>query len=321
VQSQRVDQRRLREAVDLHVSGFPVESRDERRSELLRNSRCGLISLEHSRILLRDSQVVACLLVEKQQDSSWHFHLPVFEKPMGSDTRQPLKQALFAGLCEDFDQSEAWIAQGLISTEPGDDASVLSRSGFPALTDLLFMERSSHQELPVQTGSEFQQSETWTDSSEKVFAAVIESTYEGTRDCPELNGFRTGRHALASHRLSGDFDPGLWRLYSQGGNSSGIALINPHSDGPDSCSRSVWEIVYIGVARAFRNRGLGRQMLSDLLDTARAGGAAEVILGVDIRNEPAIRLYEQFGFQEYDRRRVHVRLRSRADQGVRFRPD
>ncbi|MFP6765816.1 MAG: N-acetyltransferase [Planctomycetaceae bacterium] len=314
LQTQRVDHRRLREAVDLHTSGLPDEFREETRSELLRHSRSGTTSFDHSRIVLSDSKVVACLLVERQRDSTWHFHLPVFAKCLESDTVQQLKQSLCAGLCEDFNQSDAWIAQTLISPDQSDDAIVLGETGFPVLTDLLFMGRPCHREIPDQTGSKTWPFETWSDTSEDLFAAIMESTYEGTRDCPELNGFRTGRHALRSHSLSGCFDPQLWRLYSDGCNAAGIALINPHSDGPELRSRSVWEIVYIGVARAFRNQGLGRRMLADLLASACVGDAAEVILGVDIRNAPAIRLYEQFGFQEFDRRRVHVRLRSYSDR-------
>ena len=321
VKSHRVGQQHLREAVELHISGFPAESREERRRELLQNSESGLVCLDRSRVLVRNSQLLACLLVEKRQDLAWHFHLPVFAKPVEPDAVLQLKRALLAGLCEDFDRSDAWIAQGLISPEQGDEASVLSSSGFPVLTDLLFMGYSCPHEFPVQAGQEFWQHETWSDSRANLFSAIIESTYEETRDCPELNGLRTGRHALTSHSLSGCFDPELWRLYSHGKHPAGIALINPHPDGPDVSSRSVWEIVYIGVARAFRNRGLGRQMLSDLLASACAGGAAEVILGVDIRNEPAIRLYEQFGFQKFDRRQVHVRLQSGTGQPIRLDPD
>ena len=211
LQTQRVDHRRLREAVDLHTSGLPDESREETRSELLRHSRSGTTSFDHSRIVLSDSKVVACLLVERQRDSTWHFHLPVFAKCLESDTVQQLKQSLCAGLCEDFNQSDAWIAQTLISPDQSDDAIVLGETGFPVLTDLLFMGRPCHREIPDQTGSKTWPFETWSDTSEDLFAAIMESTYEGTRDCPELNGFRTGRHALRSHSLSGCFDPQLWR--------------------------------------------------------------------------------------------------------------
>jgi ribosomal-protein-alanine N-acetyltransferase len=53
----------------------------------------------------------------------------------------------------------------------------------------------------------------------------------------------------------------------------------------------------IGVARAHQRRGLGATLLTTLLDDARRRGAPRVGLEVRIDNEPAIRMYERFGFE------------------------
>lgn len=62
-----------------------------------------------------------------------------------------------------------------------------------------------------------------------------------------------------------------------------------------------YEIHTIGVDPEFQGQGIGRQLLSDLLDFASGG---TVFLEVRTDNEPAIALYESVGF-------VNIGLRKR----------
>ncbi|MGV0851758.1 ribosomal protein S18-alanine N-acetyltransferase [Mycolicibacterium phlei] len=62
-----------------------------------------------------------------------------------------------------------------------------------------------------------------------------------------------------------------------------------------------YEIHTIGVDPAYQGRGIGKRMLADLLAEA---GDGVVFLEVRTDNEPAIKLYESFGF-------VNVGLRKR----------
>jgi RimJ/RimL family protein N-acetyltransferase len=64
------------------------------------------------------------------------------------------------------------------------------------------------------------------------------------------------------------------------------------------------------VAKAFRRRGLGRALLEEAVAWARASGIEKLELHVFPHNEPAIRLYERFGFEREGYRRRHYR---RAD--------
>ncbi|WP_326547820.1 ribosomal protein S18-alanine N-acetyltransferase [Mycolicibacterium sp. ND9-15] len=62
-----------------------------------------------------------------------------------------------------------------------------------------------------------------------------------------------------------------------------------------------YEIHTVGVDPAYQGQGIGKRMVAELLD--RASGAT-VFLEVRTDNEPAIKLYESFGF-------VNVGLRKR----------
>jgi ribosomal-protein-alanine N-acetyltransferase len=70
--------------------------------------------------------------------------------------------------------------------------------------------------------------------------------------------------------------------------------------GPEDDRQS--EVHDLGVAVEHQRRGLGRQVLLELLDRARRRGAHEVFLDVRVGNEPALALYRALGFTEIGRR-------------------
>ena len=65
------------------------------------------------------------------------------------------------------------------------------------------------------------------------------------------------------------------------------------------------------VAATHRRRGIGRMLLEQAVSWARDAGVRKLELHVFPWNEPAIRLYETFGFEREGLRRGHYR-RDRA---------
>jgi ribosomal-protein-alanine N-acetyltransferase len=63
-----------------------------------------------------------------------------------------------------------------------------------------------------------------------------------------------------------------------------------------------WEIENIAIAGPARRRGLGTRLLGDLLDLARAKGAAAIFLEVRESNQAARGLYKKWAFLESGRR-------------------
>lgn len=66
-------------------------------------------------------------------------------------------------------------------------------------------------------------------------------------------------------------------------------------------------ILNLCVRPQLRNEGLGRRMLSHLLDEARASDAEQVFLEVRSSNEAAIHLYRSMGFLEIGMRKGYYR--------------
>ena len=68
-----------------------------------------------------------------------------------------------------------------------------------------------------------------------------------------------------------------------------------------------WEIENIAIAGLARRHGRGTRLLGELLDLARARGAAAVFLEVRETNRAARALYEKWAFLESGRRRKYYK--------------
>jgi ribosomal protein S18 acetylase RimI-like enzyme len=66
----------------------------------------------------------------------------------------------------------------------------------------------------------------------------------------------------------------------------------------------------MAVAAGWRGRGVGRALLAEAIDRARAAGAHKVALQVWPHNAAAIALYERFGFEREGYLHRHYRRRS-----------
>ncbi|CAL9456269.1 GNAT family N-acetyltransferase [Streptomyces sp. enrichment culture] len=68
-----------------------------------------------------------------------------------------------------------------------------------------------------------------------------------------------------------------------------------------SNGRTGW-VLALGVARAARGRGWGRELLRACVDGLREDGAEEIRLTVEPANDSALALYRGLGFTEVERR-------------------
>ncbi len=192
------------------------------------------------------------------------------------------------------------VAQALLPPSEMALAASLERNGFQHVTHLWYLRHDMEDltALPDEASPLCYQS--FAVCVPGLFGVTLQRTYEGTLDCPEVNGARTIDEVIAGHQAQGRFDPDRWWLALRDGQPVGVMLLSELAESND------WEVAYMGLVPEARRQGLGRQLLLQALHAARAAGVRSVTLSVDGRNHPAWQLYVGTGFVPYDRREVYL---------------
>ncbi len=301
---------RLSSALQLLFSAWPDEARSQRIAEIPQEIEDGEFDPRHLLLAEIDGQPIGAQLTIVRDNDVGIVWPPVVDdarlNQLDSPASEVIEDALLAEAARQLDAAGAWIGQSLLEPNQSHDQAALQRNGFTRLTELRFFER------PLNDGTK------WSKKSERsllsykpyrrsrnrtAFVNVLEATYCGTLDCPELNGIRDGNQSLKSHEAAGSFKPDMWRLYRREGIDVGILLMVDRRD------EDAWEVLYVGVIESARGSGVGRAMLLDALDAARDAGVDRLLIVADVRNVPAVSLYESLGFQAVASRVACVRLR------------
>lgn len=305
----------LDEALRLQLHAFDEAERSARIEQFHESEQRGIVSLDNCLVCRRGSRIAGVLLLVSQSDGTMYVWPAETLGGLHPQDDLEIRRALYEEAIRVVDAPEIWIGQSLLETDQTEQSQELAQHGFPRLTDLVFMNCSvpvlpEAAESADATCSEFWASEPFDKSANGAeFAALVEQTYESTRDCPELNGTRDGWESLESHRQAGEYSPERWRLFRHEGQAAGLLLLTEHPP------EAVWEVVYFGVGPRFRGMGFGKRVLEAGIDLAQANGIREIVLAVDVRNSPAMRLYEELNFTQFDRRIVHARLRKNREHG------
>src|SRR5207253_3082560 len=102
-------------------------------------------------------------------------------------------------------------------------AAALLRHGFAQITQLRYLAHDLRQ-LPREPETDVRY-EPLSDANESVFRQTLTRTYEGTLDCPELNGIRTMDEILAGYRSAGRFRPDRWWLLGVHQETAGVVIL------------------------------------------------------------------------------------------------
>lgn len=191
------------------------------------------------------------------------------------------------------------IVQAFPDAPSHDDQRLLVEAGFEYVADLLYLACT---EFPSSQPRLDLKLEPYSPANHLRLLALLEQTYQGTLDCPRLNGVRRAEDVLASYRFSGQFDPARWFVASDAGEDLGCLLLGDHP------ANEQWELIYVGLTPAARGRGFGRQLVRQAQWLTRRSGRARLVLSVDAGNGPALGLYASEGFVAWDRRAIYLRI-------------
>jgi ribosomal protein S18 acetylase RimI-like enzyme len=207
---------------------------------------------------------------------------------------------LIARLCDELQRLPIRIAQTLLAPDDVAAATMMRAGGFTPAAELLYLTADTHvfPEQPLDLSVAL---EAFQPAGAPRLASLIERTYVGTLDCPQIDGLRATADVLAGYQGVGLFRPELWLLARHDNTDVGCVLVNLHPDVGHA------EIVYLGVVPEARGRGLGLDLTRHAQWLARQANCTQTVLAVDAANDPAIRTYIAAGFREFDRKTVWIR--------------
>ncbi|MEX0886071.1 MAG: GNAT family N-acetyltransferase [Phycisphaeraceae bacterium] len=244
--------------------------------------------------------LAAAMLIPAPGRSAMLFVSPAPSWPAPEAVRQ-----LVAGMCQAQDPAKLRLVQALLEPDQQRTRHMLRETGFTELATLIYMHRRPPASdgvepaaAPGDLGPEHAHLRVyhWDEAYRARFAGAIEASYEQTLDCPALRGLRDIDDVIAGHMAAGVFRPDLWYALYDGERPAAVMLLNDVPQA-DAC-----ELVYLGLAVDYRGRGLAHRLLEHGLRRVGAMGGSRLMLAVDERNEPAMRLYRGLGFVETGRK-------------------
>jgi mycothiol synthase len=283
-------------AFDLIFNQFGAAEREARVADALQLLRQRELPPEGVWVARKGSQLAGALVCLPLPGASGLIWPP--QVAAGVDATE-MEDQLTKAACAWLRGCGAKLAQALLTDEEKHLAAPLQRNGFTHITSLWYLRCDPIRSVASFLSSERLTYQPWT-TTRAVFQETLVRSYEGTLDCPEVNGIRTIDEILAGHRGQRTDDPATWWLALDGGRAVGVVLV---TEIPET---RAWDLSYLGVIPEARRRGLGRELVQKVLNEARLAGITSVSLSVDTRNRPAWRLYVEMGFQPYDRREVYL---------------
>ncbi len=305
-------------ALEVLYRRVPAALRDRLIVEVLGEARRGEIDLSGLWVTReRTGRIAGALLTQPLAGKAAAVWAPEVRP---SWRRNAMATALVQSALADLRARGFLLAQAVLDESAGSHAGKdLARGGMPRVTELLYLERDTTTPLPLVASTESHRRgrldlsgtrpgprailewRPFEPALESEFRSVLMATYVGSMDMPELEGARSLENIVEGHRASGRFVAERWQLGRVRGEREAAAVLLM-TEVPD---RDVWEVIYLGLTPPARGRGLGRATLSHALELARPH-VSRLELAVDLRNKPAMRLYQAGDFVVRDRRAVHL---------------
>jgi mycothiol synthase len=315
-------------ALEVLYRRMPRSLRGHLIAEVLEDARRGELDLSGLWVArIRSGRIVGAMMTQALAGKA----AALWPPEVGPSWRRAaLAAALVQAALDDLAGRGYCLVQAALDESAGLQAARdLTRGGMPRVTELLYLERDTTTPLPFcvtaapptresrgpedramtpNTGSPMAPGpdfdwRAFDSSIAAEFHEVLQATYVGSLDMPELEGARGLEDILAGHQATGLFVPELWRLGRIPGEPGAAAvLLLTEVPNRDAC-----EVVYLGLTPPARGRGLGRAVIRHALELAR-DLAPTLELAVDLRNTPAVQLYRSTGFTPRDRRAVHLAI-------------
>jgi mycothiol synthase len=274
-----------------------TEDREQRVRALLEGTRLGTVPMEGLLAARRGGRLVGGVFSEVQAGRTAVIWPPrLLSGEPASTGRQ-----LMVAMSESLAARRICVAHALLEAGAEADGRVLRAAGFEPLAELVYLV-SGEQQFPGSLPASAVEFEPYDPANHDRLARVVEATYEGTLDCPRMNGIRQTEDVLAGYRATGVFSAARWLLVRHLGGDVGCLILADHPEHEN------WELVYMGLVPAARGNGWGKDITRRAQWLTRQAGRPRLVLAVDAANRPAMRMYSGLGFHPWDRRSVYLKV-------------
>ena len=212
---------------------------------------------------------------------------------------------LMRAMSDFLDARRVVLAQFLASEESSVDTELLVVADFQKLARLAYLAIDKPLCPSKQPDGPLSFRPHAAEESQRL-GELLQRTYEGSYDCPRLNGVRSPADVIEGYRQQGTFASERWFFVQRDGHDVGTLILTSHEDSGN------WELVYMALVPAARGAGLGKQILEFAMWQAASAGAERLVLAVDEANPYALEMYQRAGFVAWDYRTVYARLRPQA---------
>ena len=216
-------------------------------------------------------------------------------------------------LCEHYAHRGVQMAQMLIDPADRPIINAYCEGGFSELAELVYLQKAvrGRDTNPPAMPAGFSV-KNYSFDTHSQFVQVIKQSYEQSLDCPALNGLRDMNDVIAGHQATGEFDPRMWWIFYEQEDPVAVLLL---ARIPQVSSV---ELVYLGLAKRARGRGIGDLLMQHALATTAALGRENLSLAVDSKNQPALALYFRHGMRRIGSRVALLRTLNKISEGPRI---
>lgn len=286
---------RLRRAIELICTQYPEEHREDHFRFLtshLRKAPPGTSGVLH---VEKDGRLTAAVM--------WTIYpgkIAILSAP-GIETASDLPNVatMYRAVVERLSATTTELIFTSLPDKQSPFVESLQASGFEYLTQLVYLAALSS-DFPPEPPSTPYQFVLPHQVSQFRFAEIVEATYQGTLDCPRLNGMRQTSDVLASYRATSPFSPDLWFAVLRGDRPVGCLILADHAE------TNQMELVYMGLISGERGQGRGADLVRQAQWLSRCRGRDALLLAVDRGNYPAIKTYQRLGFRQLEERVVYL---------------
>ena len=286
------------DALRLLLRDYPPVHRANQVAALLREASAGLVSLEALVIAAQAGQIHGVAWANPVPGGLGGIWPPQLAPAWESN--EDLARRLIAAAEETLLKSTRIVLwQASIGIHDTSASQRLQASGYRPLTELIHLLTSAPRP-PRATYEAAIQFVNYRPCDLERLCQVIEATYEGTLDCPELDHLRSTADCVAGYGAIGNSGEEHWYLVQHEGIDIGCLLLAAHAGGPS-------ELIYMGLRKPYRSRGWGRLLVEKAVEVGQQLGDRGLMTSVDRRNVPALKAYQGVGFREWERREILIK--------------